>query len=131
MANPARKNRKEKGHGTLEVPPDIIEATLKMDFDKVKACIDFSSDTVHQLDQNNNNVMHLCIGGGTMRMRPFMDFFIRFTDVNLLHRNGQGYIPLDMAIAINDIEAMEMLYKPTVRQLNKAYPDSTPDLKPI
>jgi hypothetical protein len=131
MSRKKKREEPRKGHGLMERTPDLLAATMRMDLPAIKACLETDPSTIQQLDGAGNNAMHLCIGGGTPRMRPIMEFFLGETDIDLLHQNSNGDAPIDLALAINDREAASLLYAPTVRQLDAANPDPAPELSPI
>ena len=135
MAEPARKYkanaRKRKDRLTGDSTPNLIEATLKMDFDQIQDIIELYPETISQLDDFDNNVMHLCVSGGWSRMSSIAEFFIESSDINLLHTNKNGDSPIDIAIAINDQDAIDFLWEPTATQLNEAYPEPPSDLRPV
>lgn len=112
----------------MSEPPDLIAATLRMDLAGIKRCLEGDPNSIAQVDGNGNNAMHICVGGGSPRMRPIMEFLVEETSINLLHKNRNGDAPIDLAIAINDQEAMSFLYEPTIKQLHAENPDPEPDI---
>lgn len=129
MANPARKLSTKKDHGFMDEPPDLLDATSKMDIVAVRACVDSDPRCVEQTDRYNNNAMHLCVGGGSQRVLDIISFFLEETSINLLHKNNAGDTPLDLAIGMNDQSAIDLLYPPTQKQLLDAFPDPKPSLE--
>lgn len=113
----------------MRVPPNLLEATLRMDMNAIRRCLDEDPSCIEQDDEHGRNAMHLCVGGGSPRMKDIMKFFIEETDINLLHEDEDARCPLEMAIALNDVGAVELLEEPTHRQLSEKYPDSGPDLE--
>ncbi|MCB9987716.1 MAG: hypothetical protein H6868_00080 [Rhodospirillales bacterium] len=101
-----------------------------MDFDGIKECLRIAPASIHQIDEYGNNAMHICVGGGSHRVRHIMKYFLDETDINLLHENADGECPLEMAFGINDQEGIEILEEPTLRQLHLAFPDPKPKLTP-
>ena len=128
MTNRARKLEPQKDFGNMEEPPDLLAATMRMDLDEIKKILKKNPNSIGDLNGEGNNAMHLCIGGGSHRVKHIMQFFVDHTAINLLHENADGYSPIDLANAINDKEAVDFLYEPTVRQLRAAYPDDKAEL---
>lgn len=131
MLKPQRKNETRKDHGHMGEPPDLLAATYRMDFNAIKACLQADSGSIHQTDAYENNAMHLCIAGGSFRVEEIIRFFVEETEINLLHKNRQGRIPLEVAIAINDELGIELVEEATHQQLTAATPDTGPDIKPV
>lgn len=130
MANPKKKII-GKGYGSMDKSPNLIRATLRMDFNEIVRCLEIDPNSIHQEDLLGNNVMHLCIGGGSPRVMDIMKFFVESTAIDLLHENNEGECPLEMAFGINDQESVKLLEKPTLKQLYKRYPDPSPDLRNV
>lgn len=131
MALPVKKFNYRKETGFMEQPPDLLSATRRMDLKAIKECLENEPACINQVDEQGNNAMHICIGGGTPRMKHIMEYFVSESDIDLLHENNDGRCPLELAIAINDVDAIELLEEPTHIQLTHAYPDTGPDLTPV
>jgi len=94
-----------------------------MNLSGVKHCLDADSTSIHQTDLNRNNAMHLCVGGSAeIRARELMIFLLEKTEIDLLHKNDFGFNPLNLAYALNDVEAIELLESYSHQQLNEKYP---------
>ena len=130
MANPLKKSNVRKGHGFMDEPPDLLLATYNMNLTAIKDCLEVNPDLIQQVDKFGCNAMHLCVAGGSPRVKEIMTFFINETNIDLLHENEDGVSPLELAFSLNDQGAVELLEEPTRRQLLARYPDPKPTLKP-
>jgi ankyrin repeat protein len=115
----------------MREPPDLLAATSRMDFAAIRAYLDVDPECIHQTDAHENNAMHLCVAGGSFRVVEIMRFFLDASAINLLHENRDGRNPLELAIAINDENAIDLLEEPTHRQLTALTPDAGPNIKPV
>lgn len=113
----------------MDRPPNLILATKRMDLKAIQACLEIDPASIQQTDAYKNNAVHLCIAGGSFRASEIVQFFIEKTDIDLLHKNRDGRIPLELAIAINDEYAIDLLEEPTHRQLTAAAPKRGPNPK--
>jgi len=128
MANPQRKQSITKEPGYMDEPPDLIRATMDIDLDAVKMCIEADPTCITQLANGWNNAMHVCVAAGAARTTDIINFFLQETDIDLLLKNKDGRCPLDVAFAMGDMGAADLLEEPTLRQLQERYPEDKPDL---
>ena len=131
MALPEKKTQPRREIGYMEEAPDLLGATIRMDLQEIRHCLAADPECINQVDPYGHNAMHLCVGGGAARMKHIMQFFIDETDINLLHENNDCRCPFELALAVNDEEAVILLEEPTHRQLTAAHPDRGPELTPI
>lgn len=123
MALPRRKPVVQKEPGVPERPPNIIEATHRFDLEKIKRCIAIDPDSIRSVDQHNNNVMQICVrGGAAIRAPQVMEYFLKETEVDLLHECADGLDSLRLAIELCDEAACQMIEPYWHEQLNKAHP---------
>lgn len=104
-------------------PPDLLGAVIRMDINAVRQFLKLDPSCIHQIDSCNNNAMHLCVGGGNTRMKNIMTALLDTGNIDLLSPNLDGRTPLELAIALNDGIGIDLLYVPTVDQLDQAFPD--------
>jgi len=124
MAKPKRKTTPQESRDPMDAAPDFHEAVRRMDFEAIKQYLAADSDCVGQLDRWGNNVMHICVAGGAS-LRPLgreiMEFLLMKTKVDLLQCNFEGYDPLDLAIAINELSACELIDPYWHKQLSSKF----------
>lgn len=98
--------------------PDLLNATWWINLDDIRECLRIDPECIRQVDAYGHNAMHLCVGGGTHRMRHIMEFFIQETDIDLLHENYEhrdgtagSYSSAQMAVlhGVTDLDADELL----------------------
>lgn len=120
MANALRKQRllPRKDDGLMEKEWDFLEATQRLDIEGMRNCLANRPESIRDVDESNNNAMHLCVTGYvSLRAPHVVDFLLEETEIDLLHVNDAGFNPLELAFAYSDHAGAEKLLAPTHRQL--------------
>ena len=121
----------KKGFGEMELPPRLLEAVYMLDFDLVKECVEADPSCVGQLDSSKNNALHLCIAAGTFRTAEILRYLVSETSIDLLQKNTDHRNPFQLAIALDDVVAIEILELPTINSMCAQNPDNRGTLKPV
>jgi len=94
------------------MPPsyNIIEAANRMDFDAVVEIASTDPKAVHRIGHELENALHVLVVGGILKTRVIAEYLLKHTEISVHHRDRFGRDPLDLAIEMQDDEAVQLLY---------------------
>ena len=102
---------------------ELIDATRRIDIERNKRCLADKPDSIHDVDNDDNNAMHICVAGfASIRAPHLMTFFLEETSIDLLQKNCAGLDPLELAFTLNDRRGIKMIEPFAYDQLNKRFP---------